>query len=400
MFFSCKVSKKTAKWWKNIIQNRKNSVQIAFFWHKTELLTRLFCFLKNLLYFCSVQKNEIFKKMKGSTIITTICAACIMASCTPSDNDSPQSEVIFESGSYPYATFRQGNYYYTMQTDEPGKISLYVAGTPEELSKSQQHIVWQADSMLHIWSPEIHYINNKWYIYFEADDGNTDNHQLYVLENASADPLKGQFRMKGIIRTNEEWNFGLHPTSVIVGRQQYLLWSGWQHRRAEAETQCIFIARMQNPWTLDSERVMISQPEYEWERQWINPNGERSNYPILVNENPEAFVTPDGRHVCVYYSASGIWTVYATLGMLYASTDSNLLDPRSWTKCTEPQFVPDNTDSIHGVTNISLIPSSDGKQQMILFEAKWRENGQERRGIRMKPIQWNKEGLPDFGKPL
>ena len=337
--------------------------------------------------------------MRRSTLFATICTLSIMA-CTPPTKDAPQSEVIFESGSYPYATFWQGRYYYTMQTENSNKIVINEAETLETLPESPQHVIWEADSMQHIWSPEIHRINDKWYVYFEADDGNTDNHQLYVLENDSPDPLKGQFRMKGAIRTNEEWNFGLHPTSIIVNKRQYLLWSGWQHRRAEDETQCIFIARMQNPWTLESERVMISKPEYEWERQWVNPNGERSNYPIFVNENPEGFITPDGRHVCVCYSASGIWTVYATLGMLYASTDSDLLDPRSWTKCAEPQLVPAETDSIYSATNISIVPSPDGKLQQMLFEAKWTENGVEHRGVRMKALKWNEQGLPDFGKPL
>ena len=71
--------------------------------------------------------------------------------------------------------------------------------------------------------------------------------------------------------------------------QLYLLWSGWPERRHETETQCIYIARMENPWTTSSNRVMISLPDHEWERQWINPDGHRSAYPIYVNENPEAF---------------------------------------------------------------------------------------------------------------
>lgn len=37
-------------------------------------------------------------------------------------------------------------------------------------------------SMHNLWAPEIHRINDKWYIYYAADDGNTDNHQIYVLE--------------------------------------------------------------------------------------------------------------------------------------------------------------------------------------------------------------------------
>ena len=39
-------------------------------------------------------------------------------------------------------------------------------------------------------------MDNKWYIYCAADDGNIDNRQIYVLENESPDPMKGEFVMK------------------------------------------------------------------------------------------------------------------------------------------------------------------------------------------------------------
>ncbi len=34
----------------------------------------------------------------------------------------------------------------------------------------------------------------------------TDNHQIYVIENDSPDPMQGEFRMKGAIMTNPDWN--------------------------------------------------------------------------------------------------------------------------------------------------------------------------------------------------
>ncbi len=308
--------------------------------------------------------------------------------------------LVFEQGCYPYAVMWEGKCYYTMQLESADSIVLYEAKSAELLSKGNRRVVWHADSMSHIWSPELHRINDKWYLYFEADDGNTDNHQLYVLENPSENPMSGEFKLKGAIKTNDEWNFGLHPTSVIVEGKQYLLWSGWENRRKETETQCIYIARMENPWTLSSERVMLSKPELEWERQWINPNGDRSNYPIFVNENPEAFVTPDGRHVCVCYSASGIWTVYHSLGMLHARTDADLLDPNSWTKEQEPLFVPDDVNKMYGTSNISLLNIQEGKQPEMLYEANVLMDGQWHRGIWVQQIKWNKNGLPEFGKPL
>ena len=339
-------------------------------------------------------------KSKSLHIVFSLLAILLMlVQCSPSHHDG-EARMVFVHGSYPYAIMWEGNCYYTMQLETADSIIIYEAKSADLLSQGKRHLAWHADSMTHIWSPELHRVNDKWYLYFEADDGNTDDHQLYVLENPSRSPMEGEFKLKGAIKTNDEWNFGLHPTSVIVEGKQYLLWSGWENRRKETETQCIYIARMENPWTLSSERVMLSKPELEWERQWINPNGDRSNYPIFVNENPEAFVTPDGRHVCVCYSASGIWTVYHALGMLYAHTDADLLDPNSWTKVQEPLFVADDSNRLYGTSNISLLNMPDGKPTEMLYEANLLANGQWLRCIWVQQIGWNKNGLPEFGKPM
>lgn len=330
----------------------------------------------------------------------TLLIIVLLAACSGKNTDNEQRQnMLMEEGSYPQAICWQGHYYFTKQPTND-TIRLWKTDDLSSLAESQSQVVFAADSMQHIWSPELHRINSKWYIYFEADHGNTDDHQIAVLENTADDPMKGKFRWKGYIRTNDEWNFGIHPTSIVVGGQQYLLWSGWQQRRAETETQCIYIARMENPWTLASERVMLSQPDHEWERQWINPDGSRSAYPIFVNENPEAFVTTDGRRVCVCYSASGIWTVYNALGMLYANADADLLDPQSWTKSEEPLF-RSSDGKFFGTSNIFVIPPSDNNQSsLLLYEAKWTDQeNYEHRSIHVRELGWTKEGLPDFGQP-
>ncbi len=331
--------------------------------------------------------------------LSYVLPCLLLMACSHREEPTAVSQLVFEQGGYPYATSWQGKYYYTMQLTDADSIVLYAASDPLQLATGERRVVWHVDSMQHIWSPELHRVDDKWYLYFEADDGNTDNHQLYVLENTSPDPMRGHFQLKGAIKTNDEWNFGLHPTTIVVRGQQYLLWSGWEHRRMETETQCIYIARMKNPWTLDSERVLLSKPELEWERQWINPNSDRSNYPIFVNENPEAFITPNGQYVCVCYSASGIWTVYHALGMLYARTDADLLRLQSWTKMQEPLFTSGHTERVFGTSNISLVPSTDGNGQWLFYESNYRVGQQWKRSIFVKPMSWDKEGLPLFGKP-
>ena len=328
-------------------------------------------------------------------------AACgILMSC----DKKPADTLLFSVANYPYAIRHNDTYYYMMQDRSQG-ITLYATKDLRLLATAEKKNIWTpTDSTCreHIWSPEIHFIDNKWYVYFEADDGNTDNHQIYVIENASADPMKGTFKMKGVLRTNSEWNWGIHPSTFICGGKQYLVWSGWPYRRNEAETQCIYIASMSNPWTVSSERHMISQPTYEWERQWINPDGTRSAYPIYVNENPEPVLSPDGKRVYVFYSASGCWTLYSCLGMVYADTSSDLLNPKSWNKSKEPIFNASPNDSIFSPNNISVVSSGDDAHPYFLYEKKAVNKNNDIIGeIRLTTIDWKdlKVAAPQQGMP-
>lgn len=301
---------------------------------------------------------------------------------------------------YPQAILYDGTYYFTHQSLGGERVDLFATDDLNRLAEVQRRTLWSTehDGMTHIWSPEIYRIDGKWYVYFEADDGNTDNHQLYVMECADADPMTGTFVMKGPIQIYSEWNYAIHPNILqLPDGRLYLLWSGWPKRRTETETQCIYIARMENPWTTATERVMISKPDYEWERQWINPDGRRSAYPIYVNENPEAFLSPDGKRVIVLYSASGIWTTYTTMGMLTAPASANLLDSAVWTKHPEPVIPPD-TVTYNSITNVYLVPSVDSTQTFLLYELKRIEDGNIVRDTYMKTVEWSADGLPQLIK--
>ena len=327
-------------------------------------------------------------------IICILCAMLLSCNHGGAGINNEHEKLLLERVGYPQGIFCQGKYYFTFQSIGGDSVELLCTDQLEKLSEAARRTVWssQRDSMAHFWSPEIHYINNKWYLYFEGDDGNTDNHHLFVMECQDKDPMTGNFVMKGVIETHAEWNYGIHPNLLqLPSGELYLLWSGWPERRHETETQCIYIARMENPWTLSSERVMISKPEYEWERQWINPDGTRSAYPIYVNENPEAFVSPDGQRVIVLYSASGIWTEYTTTGMLSAPATANLLDNTVWTKHPEPLLIPD-TISYVSIADIYLLPSVDKTQTMMVYEKKRREHGNIVRDTYMKPVEWDEDG--------
>lgn len=332
-----------------------------------------------------------------------VCILALLA-CghQPAENDH-SAVMLFEKGRYPFVTLHEGKYYFSMQTEGADTVALWCADQLEQLAEGQQRVIWtaQGDGMEHFWSPELHRLNNRWYLYFEADDGNTDDHQLFVMECQGDNPMTDPFVMKGPIVTNLEWNYGIHPNVIqLPSGEMYLFWSGWPKRRAETETQCIYLARLSDPWTICSERVMISKPEYEWERQWINPNGNRSAYPIYVNENPEAFLSPDGLRLFVAYSASGIWTLYQSLGLLSVPLSADLLDANAWTKSSEPLFMPQQQNGLC-TANICVLPLLDDTTSQVVYEARWNRNAQgiETRQVFMQPMSWTPDGTPQFGVP-
>ena len=141
--------------------------------------------------------------------------------------------------------------------------------------------------------------------------------------------------MKGRISTDKNNNLAIHANPFEHNGKRYLIWCGWETRRIYQETQCIYIAEMKNPWTLASDRILISKPEYEWECQWISVDGNKTGYPIHVNEAPQFFRSKNKDKLLIYYSASGNWTPYYCVGLLTADANSDLLNPNSWKKSLE-----------------------------------------------------------------
>ncbi|WP_231496771.1 family 43 glycosylhydrolase [Prevotella sp. 10(H)] len=340
-------------------------------------------------------------------------------SCKKKDNNQHEENSIpantytnplLPDGGRPWAVFYKGKYYYLQ--DAENKIVMWQTEDITDLKNAPSKNIWipkEKSNAFHIWGPELHRIDNKWYIYYSADDGNTDNHQIYVIENSSEDPFEGEFIMKGRVKTDKDNNWAILPSVFTHKDSLYMIWSGWQKRRIEAETQCIYIARMENPWTLASERVLISKPEYEWERQWISPDGSKAGYPIYVNEDPHYFHTKDKDKVLIYYSASGIWTPYYAVGLLYADTNSDLLNPDSWTKSENPVFSQNEENQVYSTGSPCFIPSPDSEEVYFLYQARPVDKEPygslpakdvDTRSPRMQKMEWGDDGFPVLGEAL
>lgn len=308
-------------------------------------------------------------------------------------------------GPDPWTIFHNGKYYY-MHTMKDSLV-LWVTTDITNVRNATKKTIWiptDPRNSKDLWAPEIHFINEKWYVYYAADDGNSDNHQLYVLENSNKNPLEGNFIQKGRISTDKDNNWAIDGSVFENKGKWYLVWSGWQKRRVSDETQCIYIATMLNPWTLSSERVLISKPEFEWEKKYINKNGWTPSHKIFVNEGPQPLLSPRGKYIHIAYSASGCWTPYYALGLLSAKTSDNLLDPKSWEKKSKPVFVESPENNVYGTGHNSFFQSPDGTEYYILYHARNTETDPPEKGDtrtpRIQKFEWDKNDFPVFGVPL
>ena len=334
--------------------------------------------------------------------LLTIILALGLCSCGQMDV-SAQSQGTFAnpllpSGADPYSFYKDGYYYYTHTTGN--RLVLWKTKNIAELATAPKKTIWTppVGTMYskEIWAPEIHFIQGKWYMYFAADDGKNDNHRMYVLENASADPMEGEWIFKGkVADKNDKW--AIDGDVFTHNNQLYMIWSGWEGDVNVQQN--IYIAKMKNPWTIDGERVKISGSDYDWEKH--GDLNDPNNPPhVNVNEGPQ-YLAHD-KKVFIIYSASGCWTDFYALGMLTADAKADLLNPKSWTKSAQPVFKQSAENKVYAPGHNSFFKSANGKEDWILYHANPEPNQGcgNHRSPRAQKFTWNADGTPNFGKPV
>lgn len=308
---------------------------------------------------------------------------------------------LLPSGPDPWSIYHKGWYYYTHTTGN--NVTLWKTRSLTELENAPSEVVWEPPQdkpySSGVWAPELHYLDNKWYIYVAADDGHNRNHRLWVLENTAEDPLEGSFTMKGQLKTPGGDKWAIDGSVFEQQGQRYLVWSGWEGD--ENGRQDIFLCHMKNPWTTEGERIRISTPVFEWERHGDIPDPGPDDKPqVFVNEGPQPLQHED--KIFIIFSASGCWTDHYALGMVWADAHADLMDPSSWHKHPEPVFKAANTRGTYAAGHNSFFRSPDGSEDWILYHAN-PEPGQGcggHRSPRMQKIIWGASGMPDFGNPL
>ncbi|WP_433824701.1 family 43 glycosylhydrolase [Actinoplanes sp. CA-015351] len=287
-----------------------------------------------------------------------------------------------------------GYYYMTATVPEYDRIVLRRATTLQGLSTAAETVIWRKHTGgimgAHIWAPEIHFIDGKWYVYFAA--GATNDVwaiRMYVLETSAANPLTTAWTERGQITT--PWStFALDASTFVASGVRYLIWA--QQEPGIATNSNIYIARMSNPWTITGTTARIAVPTLAWETRGYKVN----EGPAVVQRNGKIFMT---------FSASATDANYC-LGLLTATAGSDLLNPASWVKSANPVFASNANTGQYGPGHNSFTVSEDGQSDILVYhDRNYRDisgdplNDPNRR-TRIQKFYWNADGTPNFGIPV
>jgi GH43 family beta-xylosidase len=287
-----------------------------------------------------------------------------------------------------------GMYYLTGSVPEYDRIVVRGAPTLDGLSQARERTVWRRPATGrmggHIWAPELHRIDGRWFIYFAAGDSdNVFRVRIYVLESAADDPREDAWLPPRRITT--AWDtFSLDATTFEHRDRRYFVWA--QGEPGIATNSNLYIAEMASPVEIKGAPVRIAVPTLDWEIQGFK-----------VNEGA-AVIIRNGR-VFLTYSASATDARYC-MGLLTADADADLLDPASWTKSPQPVFVTDPNTRQYGPGHNCFTVAEDGTTDVLVYHARdYRDIKGDplydpNRHARVQRLHWNDDGTPSFGVPV
>ncbi len=306
----------------------------------------------------------------------------------------------------PYVTKGNDGYYYftasypAFQNVNNGydRIILRKSKTVLGLSTAEEHTIWKAHNegvmSKHIWAPEIHFIGGKWYVFFAAGEyENAWNIRPFVLMCEGDNPINDKWVEMGKMQscdgdTRSFTDFSLDMTYFENNGKHYLIWA------EKLGDSSLFMAEIneQKPWKLISKPILLTKPEYDWEKVRFR-----------VNEGPSVLKTED--KVYVFFSASGTGAEYC-MGKLYADRNADLMNISNWTKCTEPALQTEDLVGEAGPGHNSFVVDENG-DLLLIYHARPHSHFEKNCGTycdeplydpcrhaRIKLVTFDKKGIP------
>lgn len=322
-------------------------------------------------------------------------------------SNAVKTDIFIADRADPYITKGSDGYYYFTASypmygkdDKEGydRIILRRSKTIEGLKEAEEISIWdEADSELShrfIWAPEIHEIKGKWYVFFAASGEATNvwGINCHVIACDGDDPYTDTWTDKGKFQAFEGddfsfTHFSLDMTYFECNGKSYVAWAqiGGQSN--------VYLATVNpdEPWKITSMPMLLTKPEYDWER--VN---------IPVNEGPATMIH-DGK-IFLAFSASATGPEYC-IGLLYADVESDLMNIKSWTKLDKALLTSEDLIGEYGPGHNSFVQDDNGEWIFVYhsrdekcFRGECGYAGDPLydpcRSARVRKVYWSEEGIP------
>jgi len=322
-----------------------------------------------------------------------LAAAPLLARAGAAGGERVRNPLIRQRADAQIALQDDGLYTFMASVPEYDRVVLRRARTIAGLATAPETVLWRrpASGRMagHIWAPEIHRIDGRWYVYVAAGDGGDVFHiRTYVLQCDGANPVTGRWSVLGQLET--PWDtFTLDSTSFVHRGTRYLAWA--QKEPGIDTNSNLYLAPMATPTTLAARPTRLTVPTLPWEIQGFK-----------VAEGPAPLIR-NGR-VFMTYSASATDARYC-MGMLTARDDADLMDPAAWTKSPEPVFRTDAARHIYGPGHNSFTVDRAGADVLVYHARDYEKISGDplydpNRDTRVQRFGYRADGTPDFGQPL
>lgn len=320
---------------------------------------------------------------------------------TPQPTDAevwgvPTLDPLVERRADPFVTPpTDGMYFFTGSVPEYDRLVVRGAPTIAGLATAAETVIWRRPATGrmggHIWAPELHRIDGRWYVYFAAGDSDdVFRIRMYVMESLLPDP-RNPLGWSAPRQVVTPWqSFALDATTFAHAGRRYYVWA--QSEPEIAVNTSLYIAEMRNPFELATFPARIATPTLPWETRGYKVN---EGAAVLVR-NGRVFMT---------YSASATDANYC-VGLLTAPADADLLDPRSWTKSPEPVLATHEPTQRYGPGHNSFTTAEDGVTDVLVYHARdYRQITGDplydpNRHARVQKVVWHEDGTPMLGVPV
>lgn len=288
-----------------------------------------------------------------------------------------------------------GTYYFTASVPEYDHIMLRKADTLDGLQNAEEKVIWRkhekGEMSCHVWAPELHFLFGKWYLYFAAGDiDDVWKIRPYVLECKGEDPTEDEWVELGMMQcTNEdEFSFRAFSLDATVFENHGKYYCVWAEKVSVGkQISNLYIAEMETANRLRTVQVLLTSPDYDWER-----------IGFWVNEGPA--VMKRGGRIFLTYSASETGINYC-MGMMSADSDSDLLDPLNWKKERYPVLQTSVEHCVFGPGHNSFTTDENGNI-ICVYHARTEEEiignplyNPNRHAMLMK-VEWDENNMPEF----